>query len=191
MAIQHTLMISTDRLKKDTSLGGSVDDDLLLPYILMAQDRYILPVIGTDLYNKLVSDIQGSSLAGDYLTLLQTYIQPALVQFSYSTCLPFLRLRMVNNSIVTMNSEQGNSVSHDDLKPLINQSLDQGEFYRERLIDWLSDKSLPEYTSNSDAGELSPTTANYYAGLNLDVSPKNNRMRAILRQAGVTIIDCN
>ena len=52
MAIQHTLFISTNRLKKDSSLGGSVDDDLLLPYILMSQDRYILPVLGTDLYNK-------------------------------------------------------------------------------------------------------------------------------------------
>ena len=86
MAIQHTLFISTGRLKKDTSLGESVSDDLLLPYILMAQDRYILPVLGTDLYNKLVSDIQGDSLTGNYLTLLQTYIQPALVQFAYSTC---------------------------------------------------------------------------------------------------------
>ena len=102
MAIQHTLFISTDRLKKDSALGGSVDDNILLPYILMAQDRYILPVLGTDLNNALITKIQGSSLAGDYLTLLQTYIQPALVQYGFATCLPFLRLRMVNNSIVTV-----------------------------------------------------------------------------------------
>ena len=137
MAIQHTLFISTDRLKRDSALGGSCDDNLLLPYILMAQDRYILPILGTDLTNKLISDIQGSSLTGNYLTLLQTYIQPALVQFAFATVLPFLRLRMVNNSIVTMSSEQGSSVAHEDLKPLINASMDQGEFYRERLIDGL------------------------------------------------------
>ena len=191
MAIQHTLYISTDRLKKDTSLGGSVSNDLLFPYILIAQDRYILPILGTDLHNKLISDIQGSSLAGNYLTLLQTYIQPALVQFSYATVLPFLRLRMVNNAIVTMNSEQGSSVSHSDLKPLINAAMDQGEFYRQRLIDYLTNTTFAEYTSNSDPGDLSPTTANYYAGLNLDVSPSNERMAALLRKAGVTIVDCN
>jgi hypothetical protein len=191
MAIQHTLYISTDRLKKDTSLGGSVSNDLLFPYILMAQDRYILPILGTDLHNKLISDIQGSSLAGNYLTLLQTYIQPALVQFSYATVLPFLRLRMVNNAIVTMSSEQGSSVSHSDLKPLINAAMDQGEFYRQRLIDYLTNTTFAEYTSNSDPGDLSPTTANYYAGLNLDVSPSNERMAALLRKAGVTIVDCN
>ena len=188
MSIQHTLFISTDRLIKDSALGGSVDANLLLPYILMAQDRYILPILGTDLTNKLISDIQGSSLAGDYLTLLQTFIQPALVQFSFATVLPFLRLRMVNNAIVTMNSEQGSSVSHDDLKPLINASMDQGEFYRERLIDYIQNNtsSFPEYSSNSGS-DLQPTTQNYYAGLNLDVAPVSNKTKNFIQGAGITI----
>ena len=190
MAIQHTLFISTDRLKKDSALGGSVDDNLLLPYILMAQDRYILPMLGTDLQNKLISDIQGSSLAGAYLTLLQTYIQPALVQFAFATVLPFLRLRMVNNSVVTMSSENGTSVTHQDLKPLISASMDQGEFYRERLIDYLRGNltSFPEYSTNkSSEGDLSPTTQNYYAGLNLDVAPMSNKVKNFVQAAGITI----
>ena len=190
MAIQHTLFISTDRLKKDSALGGSVDDNLLLPYILMAQDRYILPMLGTDLQNKLISDIQGSSLAGAYLTLLQTYIQPALVQFAFATVLPFLRLRMVNNSVVTMSSENGTSVTHQDLKPLISASMDQGEFYRERLIDYVRGNltSFPEYSTNqSSEGDLSPTTQNYYAGLNLDVAPMSNKVKNFVQAAGITI----
>ena len=188
MAIQHTLFVSTDRIKKDTALGGSVDNNLLLPYILMAQDRYILPVLGTDLNDKLISDIQGSSLSGAYLTLLQTYIQPALVQFAFATVLPFLRLRMVNNSVVTMSSEQGSSVSHEELKPLINASMDQAEFYRERLIDYIRNNtsSLPEYQTNTGA-DLTPTTQNYYAGLNLDVAPMSNKTKSFLQGADITI----
>jgi hypothetical protein len=190
MAIQHTLFISTDRIKTDTALGGSVDDNLLLPYILMAQDRYILPILGTDLNDKLISDIQGSSLAGAYLTLLQTYIQPALVQFAFATVLPFVRLRMVNNSIVTMSSENGTSVTHDELKPLISASMDQGEFYRERLIDYIQNNtgSFSEYSSNTGA-DLQPTTQNYYAGLNLDVAPVSNKVKAFIQGAGITIVD--
>jgi hypothetical protein len=190
MAIQHTLFISTDRLKKDSALGGSVDDNLLLPYILMAQDRHILPYLGTDLYNKIISDVNGSSLTGNYLTLLQTYIQPALVQFAFATVLPFLRLRMVNNSIVTMSSENGTSVTHQDLKPLISASMDQGEFYRERLIDYLRGNltNFPEYSTNqSSEGDLSPTTQNYYAGLNLDVAPMSNKVKNFVQAAGITI----
>ena len=190
MAIQHTLFISTDRLKRDSALGGSVDDNLLLPYILMAQDRYILTVLGTDLQNKLISDIQGSSLTGNYLTLLQTYIQPALVQFAFATVLSFLRLRMVNNSVVTMSSEQGVTVSHDELKPLISASMDQGEFYRERLITYVTNNTsnFPEYSTNqSSEGDLSPTTQNYYAGLNLDTAPLSNKAKSFLQGADITI----
>ena len=190
MAVQHTLFISTNRIKKDTALGGSVSDDLLLPYILMAQDRYILPILGTDLTDKLISEIQGGSLTGNYLTLLQTYIQPALVQFSFSVVLPFLRLRMVNSSIVTMSSENGTSVTHQDLKPLISASMDQGEFYRERLIDYVRGNltSFPEYSTNkSSEGDLSPTTQNYYAGLNLDVAPMSNKVKNFVQAAGITI----
>ena len=190
MAIQHTLFISTDRLKKDSALGGSVDDNLLLPYILMAQDRYILPVLGTDLQDKLISDIQGSSLSGAYLTLLQKFVQPALVQFAFATVLPFLRLRMVNNSVVTMSSEQGSSVSHDELKPLINASMDQGEFYRKRLIDYLTGNtaSFPEYSTNqTNQGDVVPNAQTYYAGLNLDVAPLSNKEKAFITGAGITI----
>ncbi len=190
MAVQHTLFISTDRLKKDTALGGSVDDNILFPYILMAQDRYILPVLGTDLQDKLISDIQGSSLSGAYLTLLQKFVQPALTQFAFATVLPFLRLRMVNNSIVTMNTEQGTSVSHEELKPLINASMDQGEFYRKRLIDYLTGNtaSFPEYSTNqTNEGDVVPNAQTYYAGLNLDVAPLSNKEKAFITGAGITI----
>ena len=188
MGIQRTLYISTHRLKMDTSLGGSVENNILLPYILMAQDKYILPVLGTDLNNKITTDINNTSLTGDYLTLLQTYIQPALVQFAYATCLPFIRLRIVNNSVVTMNTEQGSAVSHDELKPLINASLDMGEFYRERLIDYIQNNTslFPEYSTNTGA-DLTPTSQNYYAGLNLDTAPLSNKAKSFLQGADITI----
>ena len=95
---------------------------------------------------------------------------------------------MVNNSVVAMNSEQGNSVSHDDLKPLINASMDQGEFYRERLIDYITNNqsNFPEYSTNTGA-DLNPTTQNYYAGLNLDVAPMSNKTKSFLQGADITI----
>ena len=194
MAIQHTLFISATRLKRDTILGGSVDDDLIMPYILLAQDMNIFPILGSDLYEKLKSDIQGSGPTGDYKTLLETYIQPALVQFSLATLAPYLRLRFSNNSVVVMGAtEQSSSATYDDIKPLMNTAKDAAEFYRQRLIDYLTDKgssAFPEYASNNDAGEMSPTTRNYYAGLNLDIAPVSNRMKSFLQGANITTYDC-
>ena len=193
MAIQHTLFISATRLKKDTALGGSVDDNLIMPYILLAQDMNILPVLGTDLYEKLKSDVQGGSLTGAYKTLVETYIQPALVQFAFSTLAPYLRLRFSNNSVVVMGAtEQSSSATYDDIKPLMYTATDAAEFYRQRLIDYIrnNQSSFPEFSTNSGA-DLDPTTNNYFAGINLDVNvPRSNRLKSFLQGADITIYGC-
>jgi len=193
MAIQHTLFISATRLKKDTALGGSVDDNLIMPYILLAQDMNILPVLGTDLYDKLKSDVQGGTLTGAYKTLVETYIQPALVQFAFSTLAPYLRLRFSNNSVVVMGAtEQSSSATYDDIKPLMDTATDAAEFYRQRLIDYIrnNQSSFPEFSTNSGA-DLDPTTNNYFAGINLDVNvPRSNRLKSFLQGADITIYGC-
>ena len=193
MAIQHTLFISATRLKKDTALGGSVDDNLIMPYILLAQDMNILPVLGTDLYEKLKSDVQGGTLTGAYKTLVETYIQPALVQFAFSTLAPYLRLRFSNNSVVVMGAtEQSSSASYDDLRPVMETAENAAEFYRQRLIDYIrnNQSSFPEFSTNSGA-DLDPTTNNYFAGINLDVNvPRSNRVKSFLQGADITIYGC-
>lgn len=193
MPIQHITFISTTRLKKDTALGGSVDNNMLLPYILQAQDRFIFPILGTDLHQKLKDLITANTISGNYQILLETYIQPALVHFSFAEVLPYLRLRFVNNSVVAMNTEQGNSVTYEELKPLINRTEDIAEFYRQRLIDYLTNNTtlFAEYSTNTGA-DLNPTTQNYYAGLNLDVqsyNPKQLQIKSVISAMGIKTIE--
>ena len=193
MAIQHTLYISSTRLKKDSAIGGSVSDDLVMPYILLAQDMHILPILGTDLDAKLKSEIQAGTLAGDYKTLVETYIQPALVQYAFTQLIPFLRLRFVNNAVVVMGAtDQSSSASYDDLKPVMDTATDAAEFYRQRCIDYLrnNSSSFTEYTSNTGA-DLDPTTNNYFAGINLEpTAPRSNRLKSFLQGADITVYGC-
>ena len=193
MAIQHTLYISSTRLKKDSALGGSVSDDLIMPYILLAQDMHILPILGTDLDAKLKSDIQAGSLTGVYKTLVETYLQPALVQFSFTQLIPYLRLRFVNNAVVVMGAtDQSSSATYDDLKPVMDTATDAAEFYRQRMIDYLrnNSSSFPEYTSNSGS-DLNPQVSNYFAGIQLEpTAPRSNRVKNFLQGAGITIYGC-
>ena len=193
MAIQHTLYISATRLKRDSAMGGSVDDNLMMPYILLAQDMYILPILGTDLDAKLKSEIQADTLAGDYKTLVEDYIQKALVQFAFAELAPFMRLRFVNNAIVIMGStDQSSSATYEDIKPLIDRAQDAAEFYRQRTIDYLRDNSssFPEYSSNTGA-DLDPTTNNYFAGINLEpTAPRSSRLKSFLQGTGITTYGC-
>ena len=184
----QALFVSANRLKRDTAIGGSVDDDLIRPYVYMAQQRWILPVLGTDLYNKICNDIDTGSVAGVYATILNDYIIPATVQYSFVQLVPFLRLRFVNNAVVIMNAESSQAATYDDLKPLMDQAHDMAQFYRQRLIDYLCDNSgsYPEYSSNTGS-DLSPTSNNYTQGLNVDDVYMDLRYKAFMSAIGA---DC-
>ena len=188
--MSQALFVSANRLKRDTAIGGSVDDDLIRPYVFMAQQRWILPVLGTDLYNKLTDEIDAGTVAGVYATLLNDYVIPSTVQYSFVQLVPFLRLRFVNNAVVIMNSEQSSAATYDDLKPLIDQALDMATFYRERLIAYLCENSssFPEYTSNTGS-DLSPSRSNYTQGLNVDWNAADDlRVKAFLSGANIPYI---
>jgi len=193
MAVQHTLYISSTRLKKDTAIGGSVDGNIIMPYILLAQDMHILPILGTELDNKLKTGIQNDNLSINQTTLVEDYIQPCLVQFTFTQLVPYLRLRFVNNAVVVMGAtEQSTPASYDDLKPVMDTATNAAEFYRQRLIDFLTNNTAtyPEYNDNTGA-DLEPTTNNYYSGLNLDITaPRSNKMKNFLQGANITIYGC-
>lgn len=181
-----TLFISPSMLKRDTPLGSAVDDNILHPQIVLAQDRYILPVLGTQLNDKFDSLISSGDISvasnSDYKALLDDYIVPCLVQFAFVEVAYALRLRFSNNTITMPDSEQGSNAGLQDLQLLLGRVEDMAMFYRQRLIDHLTynvDK-FPEYTKAVD-DDLAATQRNYFQNINVyDRRPIDNQTQAFL-----------
>lgn len=167
-------------VKRDTPLGSGVDDNLLLPYIRMAQDKEILPYLGSKLDDKLKTDINSNALSGVYQTLVEDYLVHALVQFTFAMAAPMIRVRFSNNSVTVVSSEQGQSANRDDIKPIVDQARQMGEFYRERMVEHIHHNitSFPEYNTNTGE-QMSPTRNNYFEGLNLGRPLRSRRDEAI------------
>ena len=183
-----TLFITVDNLVSHTPLNGSIDTRLAAPIMQTAQDAEIWPYLGTDLYDKLKSDIETDAVAGVYETLLKDYVRPALVWFAFSEILPFLRVRLVNNAVQIMSSDQSEPASHADVDRLTDKAKNWGAFYRERMIEYLcqNSSSFPEYSSNT-GDDLTPRTQNYSGGLFLGKS-YGRKAEQFLRDAGFTNI---
>ena len=74
----------------DAFLKGAVDADALLPFVNTAQQKYILNLVGTVLYNKLSDDIIANTpFTGRYLELMNDYIKPTLIWYSCVEYIPF------------------------------------------------------------------------------------------------------
>jgi len=163
------LFVSPSKVKIETALGGSVDDNLIAPYIKSAQQRWILPALGQALYDALVNAVINADATTAETALLNEYISPALVPLAFADLLPFLRVRMVNNSTVIMQTEQSAPASYADIKPLIDSSTEMGQFHIQRLINYVDANTglYPELGTETQ-GQLRRTRRNYSQGLNLD-----------------------
>jgi len=183
-----TLYISSSLLKRDTALGSTVDDNLLQPYIRIAQDRWILPALGTKLDDYLKTQVDADTVTGAYQTLLEEYIQPCLVQLAFTEVAYVVRLKFSNNSVITNSSEQGQPSGVSDIKRVVEQSQEIGMFYRERLIEYLlfNASSFPQYVQNTGA-DLSPSRRNYFGGLNVypEIRWDDNQLKSLATALGV------
>ena len=146
------LFITRTQLVKNSILDGNVDTDKFIQFIKIAQEIHIRNYLGSDLYNKIASDISSSSLSGDYLTLVTTYIQPMLIHYAMVDYLPFAAYQVKNGGVFKHTSENAESVNKNEIDYLVQKERDIAEYYTRRFIDYMSynQASFPEYTSNSN-----------------------------------------
>tara|TARA_B110001452_G_scaffold247183_1_gene233076 strand:- start:28 stop:537 length:510 start_codon:yes stop_codon:yes gene_type:complete len=160
------LFIQRKDLLTFTGANGNVDTDKLLPSILMAQDIDIQRLIGTDLYEKLKTDITEGNLTGDYLELVDTYIKPCLIHYSMMYALPYLSITIANGGVYRNNAENAQSLTKDEIDYLVEKERDSAQYYSTRLIDFLNFNSaskFSEYYTNSN-GDISPDTQDNFGG---------------------------
>ena len=83
------LFIKPIDLKRNSIIDGNVDIDRFIGFLKIAQQIHIRNYLGTDLYNKISADIVAGSLSGDYLSLVNDYVQPMLIHFAMVDYLSF------------------------------------------------------------------------------------------------------
>jgi hypothetical protein len=159
------LFISRTDLVKNSILDGNVDTDKFIQFIKIAQQIDVRNYLGSELYNRISNDITNSTLSGNYLTLVQDYIQPLLIHFAMVQYLPFAAYQIKNGGIYKHQSENAESVSKDEVDYLVQKERDFAEYYTKRFIDYMAFNQtlFPEYTSNSN-DDIYPDTNDLFNG---------------------------
>jgi len=147
------IFIKRSDLVNNTALSGSIDTDKFIQFIKIAQDIHIQNYLGTDLYNKISADIIADTLSGDYLTLVNDYIEPMLIHFAMTEYLPFAAYTIANGGVYKKGAENSSNVSKEEVDSLISKERDYAEYYTQRFIDYMSfnaQSKFPEYYSNNN-----------------------------------------
>lgn len=169
-------LINVDYIKKFTNVNGSVDDNILKPCIILAQDKWVSPYLGDDLMAKIKSDVSAGTISGNYLTLYQNYIMRALCWWSLVEAIPSLMYKIDNGTIVQRISEDTQPISDEVSKDMINKIQGNAKYYTKRLVEYLCENSslFPEYSSNTSPKRCPRTDV--YGQFNYGISSGNSAM---------------
>ena len=146
------LFIKREDIVRNTALGGNVDTDKFIQFIKIAQQIHITNYLGTKLYDKISNDILASSLTGNYLALVNDYVQPMLIHFAMMEYLPFAAYTIANGGVYKHNSENSTSVEKGEVDFLVEKERKIAEYYTQRFVDYMSFNQdlFPEYNSNTN-----------------------------------------
>mgnify|MGYP000483330555 CR=1 FL=1 len=161
------LFINRTDLVKNSIIDGNVDTDKFIQFIKVAQQIDIQNLLGTDLYNKIGTDIAagGTGLTGNYLTLVNKYVQPTLIWFAQMNYIPFAAYTITNKSVLKHSSETAQNVDKNEVDYLVAKAREYANYYSTRLVDYLcfNNNLFPEYLSNTNE-DISPDTDTTFNG---------------------------
>lgn len=151
--MRNILFITVQNIKDRTGLHNNVDEKLILPEIMTAQDMFILPLLGTDLYNRLQDGIENNNLNAAEEILLDEYIVPTLVYFVMSELPMALSYQFYNKGLIRKKDENQEDPTIQDIIDTANRYKARAEFYKQRTVKFLKaesmDSTYPEYINLS------------------------------------------
>lgn len=161
----EALLITRDDLVRYTAVNGNVDTDKFIQFIKISQDIHIQGYLGTDLLNKIKTDITAGTLTGNYQSLVVNYVKPMLIHWAMVEYLPFAAYTIANKGVYKHNSENSTNVEKNEIDFIIEKERQIAQHYTQRFIDYMSfnQNLFPEYNSNSN-GDMYPNTDTNFTG---------------------------
>lgn len=144
-------LISEAKIREFTDMNNNVDSKLIVNAIRESQDIDLQRLLGTLLYDKILSDVQSNTLTGAYQSLVDDYIQNFLLYATYYYTLEYIYMRPRNNGLLTPTGGDNSESVDRSMYNVKRQSVqNKREFYAEKLTDYLieNQNTYPEISQN-------------------------------------------
>ena len=170
MPTNKILLMTADYYKRNSVVNLNVDDSLINPQIIKAQNLNIERVLGSDLFNLLLSEVEAQSVSARMVTLLEDYIQPALVEWVTYAGLLYFNYKVTNKAVLKKSSDNSEASDLNEVNYLRQDVRDDAEYYTDRLVKFLcaNDTVYPEYEDgNTEDDDIKPSKKSFFGGIYL------------------------
>ena len=153
-------ILTCDKLKEITSISKGLDCSLIEPFISIAEEFHIKPILGDELYEVILNKIELNNLDNEYLILVNKHLNFAISYYAWYEASPHLLMRTEAKGIVIKDSEQSNGITTSMLKEYRQSIIDKAIMYKNSLKKFLIKnkdviieyKDYNNYTNKSSQG---------------------------------------
>jgi hypothetical protein len=121
------LFISEQTLLDNSVINENVSFTQIRPTIVKVQEMRIQPIVGSALYSEMVTQVVSGTTTALNTTLLEDYIQPAMVQWLYYELPMVLAFKYMNKGMVRRTSEESSQMSMDEITRLTDKVKNDAE----------------------------------------------------------------
>ena len=141
------LIISIDDISRLSGFDGNIDNDSINPFIFMAQNSEIKRILGVALYDKIVSDYDSDTLAGNYELIYNDYIATILAYFTCSFYLQLGVAKVSQNGVYLVTPEKTEQLTDEQREKKADKYEKLATGLEIKLLEVLDLLNLPERPS--------------------------------------------
>lgn len=155
----RVLLTSEDYIKTHSNLSDNVWGDYLLPAIREAQDMGLQTILGSCLYNKVLSLVENEEIEETenafYKTLLDDYIQDYLMYQTITDLVPIIGVKLANLGTVISNDEHVINLSETERSNIKHYYEMRADFRARRMQEFLlNNRSAFEELKDCDCDRM-------------------------------------
>jgi len=174
--MSQALFISPDFIKENSSINGNVDDKYIKTTIYLAQKLYLIPILGTTLYNEINDEIVNNTLSADNTTLLTDYVDDCLLYYVLSEGISLFTYKIENKSVVKKNSDNSQPIDSEEVQILRDDYKNKAEYFGQRVTNYLCEnasttKYASWYSPDNGIDVTQPLRNNYKSTWAFDSTP--------------------
>ena len=152
-----TYIIMPDVIRDRTVLHDNVEDKLIYPNIKAVQDFKIKPLLGSNLFNKMITIIADNTINTNganswYKELLTEYLADCICNYVMAEMPESLNFQMYNKGLSTLRDDKSTQPNISDLYTMIATFTARADGYARaaRLYIIQNQSRFPEYMQSSN-----------------------------------------
>lgn len=148
----ETLIILPSEITALTIMGGNVNPTRYMVNVAFVQVGVLEPLLGTELYEKILSDFESDTLAGKYLELFDKFAHPIVLNESVAEYIEVGNFLVENGGVFKHTADNRAETTKDDTQFLAGKYHAYAQRFVIRFNKWICKNSqyLPEWGYGQD-----------------------------------------